>query len=150
MSYGLGAVLLQFHNDTWQPVAFASRALSETECHYAQIEKEALALTWACEHFSDYILGKSIQLETDHKPLVSLLSYKHLALLPTRILRFCLRLMRFQFTISHVAGKALHTADTLSRAPVEAPPNDNTDKEIECYIQTVSILLPASKDCLDC
>ena len=70
-AYGLGAVLLQSQDGvTWQPVAFASRSLSETEMRYAQIEKEALALVYACEKFSDYVLGKPILLETDHKPLV--------------------------------------------------------------------------------
>ena len=42
----------------------------ETESRYAQIEKEALALTWSCETFSRYILGKPVQLETDYLPLV--------------------------------------------------------------------------------
>ena len=54
-SFGLGAVLLQKRQSEWRPVAYASRALTETECRYAQIEKEGLASTWACERFSDYI-----------------------------------------------------------------------------------------------
>ena len=74
-AYGLGAVLLQEHGSDWRPVAFASRALTETESRYAQIEKEALALTWSCEKFSSYILGKPVQLETDHKPLVPILGH---------------------------------------------------------------------------
>ena len=56
-SFGLGTVLLQKHHNKWQPVAFASRTMTETECHYAQIEKEALAAVWACDKFSDYLLG---------------------------------------------------------------------------------------------
>ena len=44
-AYGLGAVLLQQSNECWKPVEYASRSLSETEQRYAQIEKEALALT---------------------------------------------------------------------------------------------------------
>ena len=45
-SFGLGAVLLQKQEDqTWRPVMFISRALTPVECRYAQIEKEALALT---------------------------------------------------------------------------------------------------------
>ena len=60
-SYGLGAVLLQKCSDGWRPVAYDSRAMTETEGRYAQIEKEALAVTWACEKFATYILGKKIQ-----------------------------------------------------------------------------------------
>ena len=88
-AYGLGAVLLQCQDNlNWKPVAFASRCLNPTEIRYAQIEKEALGLVWACEKFSDYILGKSIFLETDHKPLVPLLGNKSLDSLPPRVLRF--------------------------------------------------------------
>ena len=49
-SFGLGGVLLQKQEDqTWRPVMFISRALTPMECRYMQIDKEALALTWACE-----------------------------------------------------------------------------------------------------
>ena len=51
-SYGLGAILLQEEQGSWKPVAFASKALTETEQRYAQIEKEALAIVWACNKFS--------------------------------------------------------------------------------------------------
>ena len=54
--------------------AFASRSMTDIERHYYQIEKEALALIWACEKFQGYVLGKHIDLETDHKPLVPLMS----------------------------------------------------------------------------
>ena len=47
-SYGLGAVLRQKQdNGEWMPVAYGSRAMTDTEQRYAQIEKEALATTWA-------------------------------------------------------------------------------------------------------
>ena len=61
-AYGVGAVLLRKHNDDWKPVAYASRSMTETEARYAQIEKEALATTWACERFTDYILGKQFHI----------------------------------------------------------------------------------------
>ena len=117
---GLGGVLTQQQPDgTWRPIVFISRGLSDTEKHYAQIEKEALAATWACERLSSYLLGLKFRLETDHKPLVPLLSTKALDELPPRVLRFRLRLLRFTFDIVHLPGKHLITADTLSRAPVE-------------------------------
>ena len=118
LSYGLGAVILQRNG---KPIAYASLSMTENEIRYAQIEKEALATTWACERFSTYILGK---IETDHKPLVPLLGAKELNNLPPRILRFRLRLARFDYSISHVPGKMLHTADALSRAPSMNSVND--------------------------
>ena len=75
-------------------MAYASQAMPETETRYAQIEKEALAITWACEKFSTYTLGKHISIEADHKPLVPLLGCKHLDNLPPRVLRFRLRSMQ--------------------------------------------------------
>ena len=57
-SYGLGAVLLQEENGIKKPIAFASRSMASTEQRYAQIEKEALATTWAFEKLNDYILRK--------------------------------------------------------------------------------------------
>ena len=51
---GLGAVLLQ----EGLPVAYASKALTDTECRYAQIEKEALAIMFGCSKFHQYIFGK--------------------------------------------------------------------------------------------
>lgn len=73
---------------SWRPVAYTSRALTNTEQRYAQIEKEALAATWACERFSDYLQGMHFHLEMDNKPLVPLLGSKHLNDLPLRVQRF--------------------------------------------------------------
>ena len=62
-SYGLGAVLLQHNGGSdWKSVAYASRSMMETESRYVQIEKEALATTWACEKFSMYILHGNVVL----------------------------------------------------------------------------------------
>ena len=153
-SYGLGSVLLQRHGDAWKPVAFASRCLTETESRYAQIEKEALALTWACEKFSEYILGKLFELETDHKPLVPILGKKCLDSLPPRVLRFRLTLMRFQYTIYHCPGKALYLADTLSRAPLRDQPGEIDSitegvKGVEKFVEAVISALPADQDHLE-
>ena len=83
---GLGTVLLQQYQDKWHSVAFTLCALNETKLHYAQIE-EAMALTWALERFSEYVLGKVVQLETDHKPLIPLFRSEALDLLTLQVLR---------------------------------------------------------------
>ena len=76
-----------------RPVAYVSRAMTQTEGRYAQIEKEALAITWACDRFSDFLMGLKFHVQTDHKPLVPLLSTKGLDELPLRVQRFRMRLM---------------------------------------------------------
>ena len=113
-SHGLGAVLVQSSGEeaTWKPVAYASCACNE----------EALATIWACDKFAPYILGKKVQVETDHNPLVPLLSTKHLDNMPPRVFQFSLRLARYHYTISHLPGKYFYTADTLSRAPIPMDP----------------------------
>ena len=150
-SFGLGAVLSQKDSaDRWRPVSFASRALSDTEKRYAQIEKEALAVTWASEKFQDFVLGKEFTIETDHKPLVPLLNSKNLDNLPPRVLRFRLRLARFNYQVEHKPGKLLYTADTLSRAPVFPPPGDQSgEQEVEQWMITAVQSIPASEQRLE-
>jgi len=70
---------------------------------YAQIEKEALGITWACE--------------------------------------------RFSFTISHVPGKDLTIADTLSRAPTVT--GSDTDfsfcQDTDMFVNIVMSCLPTTE-----
>ena len=92
------------------------------EQRYAQIEKEALAVTWCCEKFVDFLIGQhKFTVETDHKPLLVLLKTKRLDELTPRIPRFHMRFMRFSHEITHTAGKNLMTADALSRLPGSSP-----------------------------
>lgn len=66
-SYGLGAVLIHTQSKGHQRlVAFISRHLLDTEQHYAQVEKEDLTDTWACERLNSCILGLNFKIETDH------------------------------------------------------------------------------------
>ena len=120
--------------------------MTTTEQRYAQIEKEALGVTWACERFQDYLVGMRFHIETDHKPLVPLLSSKNLDELPIRIQRFRLRLMRFCYSISHVPGKDLVTADTLSRTPVSLPTakEEEFQQEVCAFLDLVVNNLPAT------
>jgi transposase InsO family protein len=146
-SYGLGAVLLQRQdNGRLKAVAYASRSLTATERRYAQIEKEALAITWSLEHWADLLTGMHFQVETDHKPLVPLFSTKLIDELPIRVQRFRMRLMRYSFSIRHVPGKDLHTADALSRAPPVSSnqPDGELTELTEVYVNSVLQTIPAS------
>ena len=60
--------------------------------------------------------------------------------------------MRFDYQIVHVPGKYLYTADTLSRAPLSTDSNDEIHRqqeEVEHFIQSVILHLPASKEHLE-
>ena len=87
---GLGACLLQNN----QPVAYASRSLTPTEVKYAQIEKELLAIVFTMEKFGSYVYGRKVVVESDHKPLESILK-KSLMSAPKRLQRMMLRLRNF-------------------------------------------------------
>ncbi|KAJ1519047.1 hypothetical protein ONE63_011290 [Megalurothrips usitatus] len=63
--------------------------------------------------------------------------------------RMRMRLMRFSFKIEHVSGKALHSPDTLSRAPQQptGPIDDAdvlTDGEVELHARAVVADLPVA------
>ncbi|UYV77590.1 K02A2.6-like, partial [Cordylochernes scorpioides] len=139
-SYGLGAVLKQEHEaNEWRPVAFASRTLTKTEQGYAQIEKEALAITWACERFKDFVVGKTFLIETDHKPLVPIFTTKDLNDLTPRLQRYRMRMLQFSFHIFHTPGKDLITADALSRQPLPGhlPEDEELQEEVEHFVRSI-------------
>ena len=108
---GLGAALLQ----KGKPIAYASRALTDTEQRYAQIEKEMLAIVFALEKFNQYTYGRHVKIQSDHKPLESILK-KSLACAPRRLQGMMLRLQKYDYEVRYERGKDLHLADTLSRA----------------------------------
>ena len=131
-------------------MAYASKPKSETERRYAQIEKEALAVTWACEKFTDYILGRKFLIESNHKPLIPLLNTKQLDSMPPQILRFRLRLARYDYTVRHVPGKHFYSADTLSRAPVAGRDDNSLQDEVEAFVDcVVERSLPATEQRLN-
>ena len=144
---GIGAVLSQIQEDgTRKPVYYISRSLTDTEQKYAVIEKEALATTWACERFNDYILGLQFTVETDHKPLVPFLTTTELYKMPPRIQRFRLRLMRYSPEVVYVQGKSQITADALSRAPVNSINSADLDliNEATKFAKQSIDIIPAS------
>lgn len=140
---GIGAVLLQAEEQQWKPVAYASRAMTNTECKYAQIEKECLGLAYGLERFHSYVYGlQSFTVETDHRPLVSIIK-KNLNEMSPRIQRLMMKMQQYDFELIYTPGKHLVLADALSRAPAESGVS-TTDEDIESHINFVSSALPVS------
>ena len=109
---GLGAAIIQDDG----VVAYASRALSPAEQKYAQMEKEMLAVVFGCERFHKLLYGKhDVTIESDHKPLESILM---------------LKLQPYEFTLIHRSGKDMGLADCLSRLPLNEIGSKVIDDEL--------------------
>ncbi|UYV70463.1 K02A2.6-like, partial [Cordylochernes scorpioides] len=123
--YGIGAVLSQVDHEVERPVVFASRTLNKTERRYAVIDKEALAVNFGASKFSQYLLGRKFKILTDHKPLVGMFNPKKPIpqVLSPRMLRWCLTLAAYTYTIEYKPGKVNCNADALSRLPLNECPS---------------------------
>lgn len=111
------AVLLQQHDEQWLPVAYPE----------PQIEKEL----YACELFHQYVYGQASEVETDHKPLVSIMS-KLLNYCPVRIQHMLIRLQKHDMHMIYTQKKYMYT---------------NTEKcaEIQAYVDMIVMFLPADR-----
>ncbi|CAC5404986.1 unnamed protein product [Mytilus coruscus] len=98
-----------------RPVEYASRALTDTETRYAQIEKEILSVIFGLENFHSYTYGRTVNVTSDHKPLESIMK-KPLHVPPKRLQRMLLRLEKYDIILQYRPGKEMYLADTLSRA----------------------------------
>lgn len=90
---------------------------------------------------SMYIYGKQVEIESDHKPLESIVR-KPLALVPPRLQRFLLRLQKYDVVIKYRPGKELLIADTLSRAYLNQTGDDKLCEETEAFVHMLTANLP--------
>ena len=141
---GLGACLIQKHKGKDQPIAFASKSLTDTETRYANIERELLAIVFACQRFSMYLLGRSFIAESDHKPL-EMIAMKNLANAPPHLQRMLLELQRYDVTIKYRPGKEMQLADALSRCPARASQEIKLDMQVD-YIAFTKPWIEKLKD----
>ena len=93
---GLVVLLLQNH----EPVAFASKALTDAKCHYTNIEREMLAVIFRAERFRTYIYGRSFTFESDHKSLESI-SQKNWADMPSQLQCMLLCLQGYDYILHY-------------------------------------------------
>ena len=92
-------------------LCYASRALTDIETRYAPIETEMLAVVFVCRKFHQYIYGRSVVIETDHKPLQAI-STKPLSQVPLRLQKMILNVRGYDVEIRYIPGGKQVLADT--------------------------------------
>ena len=132
---GLGAVLIQ----NGRPVRFLSKSLTSTEADYSNIERELLAVLFACEKLHTYAYGRKTVIHTDHKPLESIFA-KPISLAPARLQRMLLRLRIYDLDVKYVGANKVLIADTLSRLVV--PNKDKAVPDLDVTIAQVLKIRP--------
>ena len=103
---GLGAVFLQ----NGRPISFMSKALTDTQSRYSNIECEILGVVTGVEHFHQYLFGRQFTLYMDHKPIESLVLKPLLDTSP-RVQRLMLCLSQYHMKVEYKAGKYLLLSD---------------------------------------
>jgi transposase InsO family protein len=137
---GLGCVLAQHppgRQDQTRVVKYMSRSLTPVERRYSQVEREALAVVWACERNHFYLLNNEFILRTDNKAVQLL--FGNAASKPRgRIERWALRMLPYRFRIVHIGGSG-NIADYISRNPVEEEVTaDDHELIAERYVNMIS------------
>ena len=129
----LGAVLLQDDH----LLGYTSQTLTDTEKRYAFIEKEMLSIVNALEKCHQFTYGRPVLVQTDHKPLESIVQ-KPLDKAPKRLQSMLIRALAYNLTAEYNKGKIMYIADALSRACL---PHEEEDcgKEFES-INTIDFI----------
>jgi len=114
-NFATGGVLsVKCNDDLWQPVAFISKALNETERNYEIHDKEMLGVIRCLEAWWHFLEGAKVKFEIwmDHKNLEYFMSSQNLN---CRQARWTLYLSRFDFVLKHIPGSRMGKVDRLSR-----------------------------------
>ena len=115
--YAIGGILSQGPIGKDKPIAYTSRVLNDCEQKYHTYEKEALAIVYSVQHFRPYLYGHRFTLVTDHKPLVW---FQKSTSPDSRVTKWRLKLLEYDFDVVYKAGKTNVNADALSRNPVKS------------------------------
>ena len=123
--FGIGAVLLQSYPEGDRPVAYLSKKLTPAQQRWAPIEQECYAIVSAIEQWHPYLHGANFVLESDHKPLETLMRKSQLN---NKCERWRLKLQSYSFIVKHIKGKFNNMSDYLSRSPVDVATEDPDDQ----------------------
>ena len=75
--YAVGDVLGQRREKMFRAVYYSSRTLNDAQLNYTTIEKEMLAVVFACDKFISYIIGSKEIIYIDHAVIHYLFAKKN-------------------------------------------------------------------------
>ena len=116
----------------------------DTETRYTNIERDLLAIVFACQRFSTYLLRRSFIAASDHK-LLEMIAMKNLANVPLHLQRMLLELQRYDVTIKYRPGPQMQLANALSHCPARASPEIKLDMRVD-YIAFTKPWIEKLKD----
>lgn len=134
--YGLGAILVQYDADSRSRIiSCASKALTLAEKKYPQTQKEALAMVWAVERFSMYLLNITFTIRTDAESNEFIFGGSHRIgkRAVSRAEAWALRLQPYNFKVVRVSGE-MNMADALSRLVTESQSTESFDDSNEKHL----------------
>ena len=114
---------------------YVSRALTETEQRYSNIERELLAIVFALVRLNHYTFGRTITVQSDHQPLQSIWKKSIVSASP-RLQRLLLRPAHYDINTEFLCGKENVITDALSRV---CPLQSNNSKVKESNIDGIPV-----------
>lgn len=115
----VGAVLEQFIDHEWRPIAFFSRKLRPAETRYSAFDRELLGVYLAIRHFRWFVEGRVFHIYTDHKPITFAILNSSTQRSPRQI-RHLAFISEFTTDLRHIKGKNNAVADAFSRVEINA------------------------------
>lgn len=113
-----GAVLQQFNNNAWEPLAFFSKKLNPAQQNYSTFDRELTAVYLAVKHFQHFVEDQEFHILTDHQPLTTALKCKTNK--SPRQERHMEYIAQFTNDIRYVKGSDNVVADALSRPDTDS------------------------------
>ncbi|KRT85202.1 hypothetical protein AMK59_2351 [Oryctes borbonicus] len=111
----LGRILLQ-DDGYFHPVSYASRQTCREESKYHSTELKTLDVVWAAERFRPYLIGIHFRIVTDCNAVKN--TFDKRDLIP-RVGRWWLKMLEYNFEISHRMRTRMRHVDALNRNAVE-------------------------------
>ncbi|XP_067655940.1 uncharacterized protein [Haliotis asinina] len=128
----IGACLTQkcqeWIEEVEKPIHFLSHKLTDTQCRWSTIEKEAYAIHYALQKLDHYIHNAQFKIRTDHQPLRYLLESP---MQNRKVQQWALGISGYNCTIEYIKGVDNTCADLLSRIPAQPDELPADDSEVE-------------------